>query len=135
MDEDGAKYQQVARLQYAEIERLRAVVKQRDAELDGLVSWIAGDQGALEFLQSIYADPRQSTANRLKSSLGALPFERGKPAAVGVVIDFKARVRNARLKAMERDKARWALEDAAKVIEHEPTILGSDETLDPEPAA
>jgi|SRR6516165_1854359 hypothetical protein len=140
-EEEGEEFRQVARLQYAEIERLRAALKQRDAELDGLVGWIAGDQDALSALQAVYADPRMNPANRIKAAASALPFERSKPASVSVVVDFKERVRTARLKQLALDKARLAAEDAAKVIEHQPldldaptppTVLGGE---GPDPAA
>jgi hypothetical protein len=134
-----AEYRDVARRQYVEIERLRGLVAQRDKELSALITWISGDEDALSALRAIYADPRQSPANVIKAAGLCLPFERSKPASVVVQIDFKQRVHDARMRAMERDKARWALEDAAKakVIEHQGTILASDhEGLDPaDPAA
>jgi hypothetical protein len=98
-------------------------------------------------LQSIYSNPKTYQGDRLKAASAALPFERSKPASVSVVVDFKERVRTARLNQLAKDKARWAAEDAAKVIEHQPldldaptppTILGGDhegEALGPEPAA
>jgi hypothetical protein len=54
-----------------------------------------------------------------------------------IQVDWKERTRNARLKQLEKDRARWAAEDAAKVIEHQPldldaptppTILGGDDS-------
>jgi hypothetical protein len=133
MDEEGAKYQQVARLQYQEIERLRLLIAQRDTELDGLVGWIAGDQGALEVLQSIYVDPRQSPANRIKSASSAIGFERSKPVSMSVnagVLDFAEYVRSIRLKQAAKDRARWDAGDAAaKAKTIEATVLDSSPPL------
>jgi hypothetical protein len=119
---------EIVKLQMVEIDKLR-VENQR------LLNWIMGDEpDALTYLQRVYSDPSASEARRDKTAIGALPFERAKPTSVSVVIDFKAKVRNARLRALERDKARWAAEDVAKLtIEHQPpTILGED---GPDPAA
>ena len=75
--------------------------------------------------------------NKIKAAASALPFERAKPAQVIVQVDFKKRVYEARMKAMERNKARWAAEAAAKAIEHQPLdlegpppppILGGDDS-------
>jgi hypothetical protein len=118
--------QTIVKMQMAEIDRLRAEVDRRGAEIDSLVGWIAGDQDALSALQAIYADPRTKLGDKIKASGLALPFERAKPASTSVVIDWAAYTRSIRLKQLEKDKARWAAEDAAKTIEHQP---------DPEPAA
>jgi hypothetical protein len=128
---DESKFQQLARLQYAEIERLRAEVGRKDQELDALVAWIMGDGDSMAGLLAIAADPRTSTANKIKCWGLTLPFERSKPASVVVQVDFKERVRNARLRQYEIDKAQWAAEDAAKMIEHQPTILGGESETDP----
>jgi len=88
MDEEGAKYREVARLQYEEIERLRAAIREKDAELDVLVAWIASDADALGALRSVYADPRSSPANKIKTAASAIAFERSKPASVSVVVDL-----------------------------------------------
>jgi hypothetical protein len=119
-------FRELCKLQMAEIDRQRAVIAQRDAEIDGLIAWIASDADAHSTLMAIYADPRQNTANKTRAAGLALPFEKAKPAAVVVQIDFRERVRNARLKTMAETKARWAAEDAAKLIEHQPTgtVLG-----------
>jgi hypothetical protein len=134
MDEEGAKYQQVARLQYEEIERLRAQIHEKDAELDVLVGWIAGDADALGALQSVYADPRSSPANKVKAAIGAIAFERSKPASVTVIADFRSRVHDARMQTVEQRKAEWAQQPQLTSS----TILGGDhegEALGPEPAA
>ena len=96
----------------AEIEKLRAENKQ-------LLDWITGDSDALTTLQSIYQSPASSEHTRIKAATGALPFERPKlSASIGVVMDFRERVRQARLKAN------------AKLLEHMPekTIEGAPES-------
>src|SRR5262249_19720921 len=86
----------------AEIEKLRAENKQ-------LLDWITGEGDALTCLQSIYQNPASSEHTKIKAATGALPFERPKlTASIGVVMDFRERVRQARLKA------------DAKLIEHIP---------------
>jgi hypothetical protein len=61
---------------------------------------------------------------------------------VTVVVDFKERVRNARLRTLELQKAEWARQEAQPQLGLDaptpPTILGGDhegEALGPEPAA
>jgi hypothetical protein len=133
-DDYESQYREIARLQYEEIEKLRALVSQRDAELDAVISWIAGDADALGALQSVYADPRSSPANKIKAAVGAIGFERSKPASVSVVVDFKSRVRDARLTTIELRKAEWTRQD----LDAPATILGGDhegEALSPDPAA
>ena len=110
---------------------LEQVIGERDklrAELEAFVAWANGDLDALACLQRAYNDPNASKADVIKAASAAIGFERAKPASVVVQIDFKERVRAARLRQLEMDKARWAAEDAAKVIEHQPSE-------DPEPAA
>jgi hypothetical protein len=102
----------------AEIEKLRAENKQ-------LLDWITGESDALTTLQSIYQSPASSEHTRIKAATGALPFERPKlTASIGIVMDFRERVRQARLKADAK-----LLEQAPKTVEHIP-----DESA-PEPAA
>jgi hypothetical protein len=110
MDEEGAKYQQVARLQYEEIERLRAQIHEKDQELDAVIAWIAGDAGALETLQSIYINPKASIPWKVRAAIGAIGFERSKPASVSVVVDFKSRVHDARMTTIEQRIAGWRQE-------------------------
>jgi hypothetical protein len=140
MDEEGAKYQQVARLQYEEIERLRAAIREKDTELDVLIAWIAGDADALGALQAVYADPRSNPANKIKAAASAIAFERSKPASVSVVVDFKSRVRDTRLHTVELRKQEWARQAEPLDLDAPtpPTILGGDregDALGPEPAA
>jgi hypothetical protein len=78
----------VVREQMAEIDQLRATICQKDAELDGVIDWIRGDAGALEALQAIYADPRQSPANVIKSASAAINFERSRPPSAAIVANL-----------------------------------------------
>jgi hypothetical protein len=119
------------RLQMEEIDRLRA-------ENRRLVDWIMGDEpDALTALQRVYSDPQTDQAGVIKAAASALPFERAKPVATTVVYNFNERLRSIRLAELAKDKARWAAEDAAKTIEHQPldldtptspTILGGDDS-------
>jgi hypothetical protein len=137
MTDYESEYREIARQQYEEIEKLRAAVKQRDTELDVLVAWIAGDQGALETLQSVYADPRSSVANKVKAAGLAMPFEISKPASVVVQVDFREQVKAARLRTLELRKAEWARQEAQPQLDLDaPAILGHDgEGEAPDPAA
>jgi hypothetical protein len=121
------KFQQVARLQYAEIERLHAELAALRAENHRLLDWIMGEEpDALAALQRVYSDPKTNENNRIKAAASALPFERAKPASVSVVIDFKERVRNARLRQLELDKAEWTRAEPKLDLDAPtpPTILG-----------
>src|SRR6516164_802946 len=120
--------EQVVREQMAEIDQLRATISQKDQELDGLIAWIATDADALGALQSVYADPRSSPAIKTKAAIGAIAFERSKPASVSVVVDFKSRVHDARMTTVELRKQEWTRQP----------VLGSDhegEALGPDSAA
>jgi len=133
-----AQLESVVREQMAEIDQLRAAIGQKDQELDVLVSWIAGDADALGALQSVYADPRSSPANKIKAAASAIAFERSKPASVSVVVDFKSRVHDARMQTVELRKQEWTREPLDLSGPTPPTVLGGDlggEALDPEPAA
>ena len=103
-----AQLESVVREQMAEIDQLRAAIGQKDQELDSLITWIAGDADALGALQAIYADPRSSPAIKAKAAIGALPFERSKPASVSVIVDFKSRVHDARMQTVELRKQEWS---------------------------
>ncbi len=98
------RYEYVIREQMKEIDRLRT-------ELSNLVAWITGERDALTALQVIYNDARASEANRVKAAAAAIGYERPKLTATTnlVVVDFRERVRQARLKA-----------PFAKTIEHIP---------------
>ena len=123
-----AQLESVVREQMAEIDQLRVAIVQKDAELDGLISWIATDADALGALQSVYADPRSSPAIKTKAAIGAIAFERSKPASVSVVVDFKSRVHDARMTTVELRKQEWT---------RQPVLGGDHEggALGPEPAA
>jgi hypothetical protein len=87
------RYEYVIREQMKEIDRLRT-------ELDNLVAWITGERDALSALQVIYNDMTASEANRVKAAAAAVGYERSKMTPTNlVVIDFRERVRQARLKA------------------------------------
>jgi hypothetical protein len=117
----------IAQLEHVVREQMTAIDQLR-AENRRLLDWIMGDEpNALATLQSIYSDPNTPRGERIKSSGIALPFERGKPAQVVVQVDFRERVRNARLRQLELDRAEWARQDAEKG-----TILGGPEA---DPAA
>ena len=123
-----AQLESVVREQMAEIDQLRAAIGQKDAELDGLIAWIATDADALGALQSVYADPRSSPANKIKAAASAIAFERSKPASVSVIVDFKSRVHDARMQTVELRKQEWTRQP----------VLGGDhegDALGPEPAA
>jgi hypothetical protein len=132
-----AQLEQVVREQMAEIDQLRAAIVQKDAELDGLIAWIATDADALGALQSVYADPRSSPAIKTKAAIGAIAFERSKPASVSVVVDFKSRVHDARMQTVEVRRQEWQRQEPLD-LDAPPTILGGDregEALGPDPAA
>jgi hypothetical protein len=124
-DDYESEYREIAHLQSEEIEKLRALVSQRDEELNSLISWIAGDADALGALQAVYADPRSSPANKIKAAIGAIAFERSKPASVSVVVDFKSRVHDARMHTVELRKAEWTRQPQLG-SDHEGEALGPD---------
>ena len=135
-----AQLEHVVRDQMAEIDRLRATIDQRDAEIAALVDWVAGDQDALSALRAAYVDPRSSRANKIKAAASAIAFERSKPASVNVIVDFKSRVRDTRLHTLELRTQEWAHQAEPLDLDAPtpPTILGGDregEALGPEPAA
>ena len=130
-----AQLEYVIREQMAEIDQLRA-------EVDGLVDWIAGEKDALSALQAAYVDPRSTPTNKIRAAASAIAYERSKPASVTVVVDFKEKVRNIRLRTLELQKAEWARQEAQPKLDLDapasPTVLGGDqegEALGPGPAA
>ena len=132
-----AQLEYVIREQMAEIDQLRA-------EVAALVDWIAGEKDALSALQAAYVDPRSTPTNKIRAAASAIAYERSKPASVTVVVDFKEKVRNIRLRTLELQKAEWAAQDAQPKLPLDldapasPTVLGGDqegEALGPEPAA
>jgi hypothetical protein len=117
------------------IEKLMAERDSQRQEIAALVGWIQEDRDALMALQQIYNSPTADETNRIKAASAAIGYERGKPASVVVQVDFRERVRNARLRQLELDRAEWARQDAAKLdldAPTPPTILGGPEA---DPAA
>jgi hypothetical protein len=123
----------VIKRQNAGLEQLIAERDKLRTELDVFVAWANGDHDALTCLQRVYCDPNASEVNRIKAASAAIGYERSKPASVVVQIDFKQRVYEARMKQIAKDKARWAAEDAAKTIEHQPLDLEAPTILDEDP--
>ena len=90
---------QIVRLEYVVREQMKEIDRQR-AEIDRLLGWINGDTDELTTLLSVYLDPNASEGNRIKAASSAIGFERPKMVATElVVVDFRERVRQARLKA------------------------------------
>ena len=116
------------------IEKLIAERDSQRQEIAALVNWIQEDRDALMALQSIYNSPTADETSRIKAASAAIGYERGKPAQVVVQVDFRERVRNARLRQLELDKAEWARQEARLDLDAEPapTILGGPEA---DPAA
>jgi hypothetical protein len=130
-----ARLEDAVRELMAEVDELRATIGRKDQELDGLISWIASDAGALEVLQSVYADPRSTAATKTRAASAAIGFEISKPASVNLVVNFENRVRDARLRTVELRKVEWARQAQPQL---DLPILGHDaegEALGPEPAA
>jgi hypothetical protein len=129
----------VVREQMAEIDRLRAIIDQKDAEIVGLVDWIAGEKDALSALQAAYTDPRSTPTNKIRAAASAIAYERSKPASVTVIADFRSRVQAARSRTLELRKQEWTQQAPLDLdAPTPPTILGGDhegEALGPEPAA
>jgi hypothetical protein len=71
------------------------------AELRTLVDWINGDQDALTTLQGLYLNPDEPASNRIRAAAAAIGYERPKLSASAnlLFVDFRERVRQARLKA------------------------------------
>jgi hypothetical protein len=138
-DDYESEYREIAHLQSKEIEKLRALVSQRDAELDSLIAWIAGDEDALGVLRSVYVDPRTSVPNKVKAASSALPFERSKPVSAVIIADFRGRVHDARMQTVEARRQEWTRQQPLDLdAPTPPTILGGDlggEALEPDPAA
>jgi hypothetical protein len=90
-------------------EALQAELSNVKKELSTLIDWVMGDADALTVLQKLYLSPDEPAANRIKAAAAAIQFERAKPASASLVmVDFRERVRHARLRA------------DAKLIEHQP---------------
>ena len=128
----------IAQLEYVIREQMREIDQLR-AEVDGLVDWIAGGQDALSALQAAYVDPRSTPTNKIRAAASAIAYERSKPASVVVQIDFKSRVRDARMQTVELRKQEWTRQEPLDLdAPTPPTILGGDregEALGPDSAA
>ena len=103
-----ANYEKALHRMLDENAALQAEVTKLNGQLSTLVDWINGDADALTTLQGLYLNPSEPAGNRIKAAAAAIGYERPKPATSLVVVDFRERVRQARLKAM------------AKTIEHIP---------------
>jgi hypothetical protein len=115
-DDSVGSAQLLDRMEYAlkcqveEINRLRAELERRDAELTHLLAWVNEDCDALTILQRIYLDHNATTPDRIKAAGAAIAYERPKltlsmqigPALLGQRLD------RARMKTVE-----------PKVIEHQ----------------
>src|SRR6516225_10072141 len=101
-----ADYEKALHQMLDENEALRAEITKLNGQLSTLVDWIMGDADALTTLQAVYLNSDEPAGNRIKAAAAGL-----------VVMDFRERVRQARLKA------------PLKTIEHMP----DDEHI-PEPA-
>ena len=139
-DDYESEYQEVAKLQFEEIARLRTALDQLRTENQRLLRWIMGEEpDALAELQRLYSDPKTNENNKVRAAIGAIGFERSKPASVSVVVDFKSRVHDARMQTVELRKQEWTHQPPLDLDAPTPaTILGGDhegEALGPEPAA
>jgi hypothetical protein len=86
----------------AERDELRALLEANGQKLD-----------ALTCLQRVYNDPQTDETTRIRAAAAAIGFERPKmPTATLVTIDFRERVRQARLKSLAE----------LKTIEHQPAV-------------
>jgi hypothetical protein len=136
-DDYESEYQEVARLQYEEIEKLRAALDQLRTENQRLLRWIMGEEpDALAELQRVYSDPKTSENNKVRAAIGAIAFERSKPASVSVVVDFKSRVHDARMQTVGLRKQEWTRQPPLDLdAPTPPTILGGDYGPEADPAA
>ena len=91
--------QRIARLEYVVREQMAEISRQRN-EIDRLLGWINGDSDALTCLQTVYNSSTASEANKVKAAAAAIGYERPKMTPTNlVVLDFRERVRQARLRA------------------------------------
>ena len=91
----------------ARLDESEYIIKAQMAEIDQLCSevsmlldWIMGDKDALTCLQATYNSTTASETNKIRAAAAAIGYERPKMVAtILVVVDFRERVRQARLKA------------------------------------
>ena len=89
---------------------------------------------ALEFLQDIYNDPKQSTSTRMRAAIECLPFENPKVSAVAISHMDGQDFASALERAIERSGIKPTPLPAPKVIEHHaPPELPADEMKGPMP--
>ena len=73
---------------------------------------------------------RSTPTNKIRAAASAIACERSKPASVTVVVDFKERVRSARLRTLELQRQEWARQEPQPQLDLDaptpPTILGGD---------
>jgi hypothetical protein len=113
-------YEKALHTMLDENEALQAEIVDVKGQLSTLVDWIMGDADALTTLQRVYLNPDEPAANRIKAAAAAIGYEKPKLAATAnIVIDFRERVRQARLKADAKLLAEAKLA-GLKVIEHQP---------------
>jgi hypothetical protein len=136
-DDYESEYQEVAKLQFEEIARLRTALDQLRTENQRLLRWIMGEEpDALAELQRLYSDPKTNENNKVRAAIGAIGFERSKPASVSVVVDFKSRVHDARMTTIEARKAGWSRQEPLDLTGPTPaTVLGGSDAVGPDPAA
>jgi hypothetical protein len=104
-----AELEHVVRTQMQTIDQLRAEIAQKDAALDEIVQWVASDGDSLSVLRSVYADPRTSRGDKIRACAASIAYEVPKmPAAVVFTMDFRERVKTARLRQLELDKQEWS---------------------------
>ena len=76
---------EIARLEYV-IKRQMDKISELREENKRLLEWIMGDSGdALAILQSVYLNPGESSANRVKAASSAIGFERPRLAATAII--------------------------------------------------
>ena len=102
-----AKYEKALHQMLDENETLRAEVTKLKGQISTLVDWINGDADALTTLQSLYLSADEPAGNRIKAAAAAIGFERPRLTASAslVVVDFRERVKQARLKSLAELKA------------------------------
>jgi hypothetical protein len=111
---------------------LERVIAERDELRQHLENLAPDAPDALACLRRVYNDPKAKEVERVKAASAAIGYERAKPASVSVVIDFKERVRAARMRTVELQKAEWARQEAQKKSlgldePSAPTLLGGPE--------
>jgi hypothetical protein len=91
---------EITRLKFTICEQATEINRLRD-EIERLLGWINGDSDALTCLQTVYNSSTSSETNKVKAAAAAIGYERPRMATTAslVVVDFRERVRQARLRA------------------------------------